>query len=177
MKHRNPLAARQATSTSYLILILFFALTIALPYDGNAQKKKKRKKQMATVVATAKSYIGTPYLYGGMSRSGIDCSALIYNSYKAAGISIPRTAEAQSKDSKSSKRFKDKDLSSIRVGDVVFFKFKEKRSKWWHSGMITYVNGDDIRFVHASSSRGVVESQLTSDYYRSNIKNFRRYIR
>jgi probable lipoprotein NlpC len=164
-------------ANNYLTLFLFLALVVSIPFESSAQRKKKRKKQMATVVSTAKSYIGTPYLYGGMSRNGIDCSALIYNSYKAAGISIPRTAEAQSKDSKQSKRFKDKDLNSVRVGDVVFFKFKAKRSKWWHSGMITYVNGDDIRFVHASSSRGVVESQLTSNYYRSNIKNFRRYIR
>ncbi len=159
------------------VLILVLAFTFLACLDAEAQRGKKRKKQMATVISTAKSYLGTPYRYGGTSRQGIDCSALIYNSYKAAGISIPRTAEAQSKDSKKSKKFKDKNLNSVKVGDVVFFKFKAKGSKWWHSGMITYVANDQVKFIHASSSRGVVVSNLKSDYYYNSIKNFRRYIK
>ncbi|WP_424962319.1 C40 family peptidase [Ekhidna sp.] len=135
-----------------------------------AQNKKKRRK-IASVIQTGRSYIGTPYKWGGMSRSGIDCSGLIHNSYKTIGVDLPRTAKEQSKTGNK------RGWNGIREGDLVYFKFKKKGSKWFHSGMITYVGNDKILFVHASSSRGVIESNLLSDYYKKNVKNFRRVIR
>lgn len=154
-----------------IALCLSFAfLIIASPLF--AQKKKKRKKQrIETVISTARSYIGTPYKWGGNTRSGIDCSGLIHNSYKTIGLKLPRTAKEQSKVGSK------KGWEGIKPGDIVFFKFKEKRSKWWHSGMITSVSANQIKFIHASSSRGVVESNLMSDYYKKNVKNFRRVIK
>ncbi|WP_420576264.1 C40 family peptidase [Ekhidna sp.] len=137
-----------------------------------AQKRKKqRAKRIESVIATGRSYIGTPYKWGGMSRSGIDCSGLIYNSYKTIGVSLPRTAKAQSKTGKK------RGWNSLREGDLVYFKFKKKGSKWYHSGMITHVSNDKILFVHSSSSRGVIESNLLADYYKNNVKKFRRVIR
>ena len=135
-----------------------------------AQNKKKRRK-IESVIKTGRSYVGTPYKWGGLSRSGIDCSGLIYNSYKTIGVSLPRTAKAQSKTGNK------RGWTGIREGDLVYFKFKKKGSKWYHSGMITYVGKDKILFVHASSSRGVIESNLLSDYYKKNVKNFRRVIK
>ena len=152
------------------LLITFFLFTIALPSHSQS-KKKKRKHNIEKVIATGRSYIGTPYRWGGNTKAGIDCSGLIHNSYKTIGIKLPRTAKDQSKIGK--KRGWD----GIRQGDLVYFKFKSKKGKWWHSGMITYVGKDKILFLHASSSQGVVESNLMSDYYRKNVKSFRRVIR
>lgn len=152
----------------FILVILFFGV-------GNVafaqKKKKKRKSETEAVINTAKSYIGTPYLWGGNSKSGMDCSGLIHVSYKAAGYNTPRTAKEQSKFGK------NRGWDGIKPGDIVFFKFKEKRSKWWHSGMITEVKGDQIKFIHASTSRGVTESNLMSDYYKKNVKGFRRWIK
>jgi len=155
----------------YLYLMLLGALLWSSPLSAQKKKRKKKKQKIETVISTAQSYIGTPYKYGGMSRSGIDCSGLIYQSYKAAGISIPRTAKAQSKSGKS------KGWDNVKIGDIVFFKFKEKRDKWWHSGVVSRIDKGNIYFIHASSSRGVVESNLMSNYYQKNVKRFRRYIR
>lgn len=144
---------------------------LAFAHPADAQKKKKREAQLSTVITTAKSYIGTPYQYGGTSKKGIDCSGLIYNSYNAAGISIPRTAQQQAKIGKS------QSWESLREGDIVTFKFKEKGEKWWHAGLITKVSKDKVYFIHASSSRGVIESDLLNDYYRKNVKRIQRIIK
>lgn len=153
-----------------LLLILSILLLGVQPSLGQG-KKKKRKAQLQTVIGTAKNYIGTPYRFGGNTSSGIDCSGLIHNSYQAAGIKIPRTAKEQSKYGKS------KGWDQIRAGDVVTFKFKDKREKWWHSGIVTRVADDQIKFIHASTSRGVVEDNLMSDYYKNNVKRIRRIIK
>ncbi len=128
-------------------------------------------QNIESVIATGRSYIGTPYKWGGMSRSGMDCSGLIYTSYKTIGVNLPRTAKEQSKTGKK------RGWEGIREGDLVYFKLKKKGDKWFHSGMITYVGEDKILFVHASSSQGVVESNLLADYYKNSVRNFRRVIR
>ncbi|MEO9964502.1 MAG: C40 family peptidase [Reichenbachiella sp.] len=150
-----------------LIILLFLTCGGAV-----AQKKQKKKQQSITkVVQTAYSYKGTPYKYGGTSKSGIDCSALMQNSYARAGYKIPRTAKEQSKFGKKI------GWSGLRKGDIVFFKFKSKREKWYHSGMITSVSKKGTYFIHASTSKGVVVSNLNSDYYKKNVKAFRRVIK
>ncbi len=154
-------------SRSFLILLLFFSI---VSYS-EAQSKRKRKIIIA-VVTEARTYRGTPYQYGGMSRRGIDCSGLIYNSFEKVGIDLPRTAKAQSKVGRR------KGWGGIRPGDIVYFKFKQKGEKWWHSGMITdTTDPEEIRFIHASSSRGVIETVLNEPYYADNVKKFRRVIR
>jgi probable lipoprotein NlpC len=154
---------------TYLIASTLIFVCVVHPAD--AQRKKKRKAQLNTVLVTAKSYVGTPYQWGGNTKRGIDCSGLIHNSYKAAGIKVPRNAKEQSKYGKS------KGWNEIREGDVVTFKFKEKREKWWHAGIVTKVSSDQVRFVHASTSRGVIEDNLLSDYYKKNVKRIRRIIK
>ncbi|MEQ9403276.1 MAG: C40 family peptidase [Cyclobacteriaceae bacterium] len=160
--------------TNRLTISIFLTLLIVglSAETTQAQRKKKRKKQkIETAIATARSYVGTPYKWGGTTKSGIDCSGLIQKSYKTIGINMPRTAKEQSKFGQ--KRGWD----GIKPGDIVFFKFKQKGDKWFHSGMITSVSSSSIKFIHASTSRGVVESNLLSDYYKKNVKNFRRVIR
>jgi len=124
--------------------------------------RKARTTKIESVINIAGSYVGTPYRYGGLSRSGMDCSGLLYLSFQSAGIQIPRTSREQSKFGKRVS------MEELRPGDLVFFAAKKRKRKVSHAGLVTQVNGNrSVKFIHSSTSLGVVESELFTDYYRS----------
>jgi len=130
-----------------------------------------RAKKVEMVVQTARSYTGTPYKYGGTTRVGIDCSALLYHSYQSIKITLPRVSIDQSK---KGRRVNMKDL---QVGDMVFFATGKKKRQINHAGIVTAVRGrNDVRFIHASTSLGVTESNLYSNYYKERFRRARRVL-
>jgi probable lipoprotein NlpC len=140
-------------------LIIFATAIIYL--SGCAGTRLSKTEKTDKVISTARSYIGTPYKYGGMSRSGIDCSGLLILSFKSIGVSMPRTAKEQSK---TGKRVQ---LEELKPGDLVFFSEKKGKRKVTHAGLVTNKHKNDvIKFIHASTSKGVIEANLLDDYYR-----------
>jgi cell wall-associated NlpC family hydrolase len=124
-----------------------------------------RDQQVMEVIKTARTYTGTPYKWGGTTRSGMDCSGLTGNAFQAINISLPRTADAQALIGEKIK------MNSLRPGDLLFFATGKRRRVITHVGIVTEVKSkDNVKFIHASTSLGVVETNLYSDYY---IKRFR----
>lgn len=118
----------------------------------------------AAVISTAKSFLGVPYVWGGQSPSGFDCSGYIQYVLGKNGISIARTSAEQYKAGVSVSR------SNLRVGDLVFFStYKPGPS---HLGF--YIGNGE--FIHASSSKGVAISKLSNTYYASRYIGARRVI-
>lgn len=151
---------------NFLLLILFSLLFLA----GCAGKKAKRAR-LEVLITTARSYTGTSYQWGGTTRAGMDCSGLLLNSFRAIDYTIPRTSAEQSKIGK--KVGKNK----VQAGDLVFFATGKKKRKITHVGLVTEVRGDDnVKFIHASTSLGVVESNLKSDYYQKRFRQARRVL-
>ena len=68
-----------------------------------------------SIAGTAAKYLGVPYVYGGTSPAGFDCSGLIYYAAKEAGISLPRTSQAQST------LGSYVSVSDLQAGDLVFW--------------------------------------------------------
>ncbi|MDE6574298.1 MAG: C40 family peptidase [Muribaculaceae bacterium] len=114
-------------------------------------------KTRQRILSEAKKWLGTPYRYGGESRKGTDCSGMVMCVYRdAASIKLPRDSRSQQQFCKPLKR------SGLAPGDLVFFATKVGGSKVGHVGI--YISDGD--FIHASSSRGVIISNLEQDYYK-----------
>ena len=113
----------------------------------------------------ALQYVGCPYVYGGSSPSGFDCSGFTTYVMKNFGYSINRTTSGQMDNGISVSR------SQLQPGDLVFFNSGNSSKRATHVGIYTG-NG---QFVHASTSTtGVIISDLNSSYYSSTFVGARR---
>lgn len=121
------------------------------------------------IIKKAYSYKGTKYKYGGMSKSGMDCSALTLLSYKSQNVPLPRSSFDQSK-----KGIKIP-VAKARKGDLVFFKTSGK-NRITHVGLVVENNKGEVRFIHASTSRGVIVSSLKEGYWKSAFAEARRIL-
>ena len=105
----------------------------------------------------AASWLGVPYRNGGTSKRGVDCSGFtssIYN--KVYHKKLERSSEEQRK-----KDCRKISKGKLREGDLVFFHNGRKKKRATHVG-IYLKNG---KFIHASTSRGVIISQLKDSYW------------
>jgi hypothetical protein len=110
------------------------------------------------LVKEANKWLGVPYKYGGTSHSGVDCSGLVMEVFNdAADVKLPR-------DSRSQQSYCRKiDAQNLQPGDLVFFSSKAGGDNVSHVGM--YVGDNSI--IHASTSRGVIISNLSENYYKN----------
>ena len=116
------------------------------------------------IEAAARSWLGTPYRYGGVDRRGIDCSALAQHLLGGVGAAIPRTVGGQRHVGKVVSR------DDVVPGDLIFFRLESGRVD--HVGVA--LDGD--RFVHASSSKGVVIERIDDGYFARRIAMVRRVL-
>ena len=120
-----------------------------------------------SIIQKALSYKGTKYKYGGTSKSGMDCSGLMLMSFKSGNINLPRTSIAQSKEGVEVSK------SNVKKGDLLFFKTSGGQ-KINHVGLVVSVDNRDVKFVHSSSSRGVMISSLREGYWSNVFSEIRR---
>ena len=130
------------------------------------------------IVAYAKEFLGVPYVYGGASPSGFDCSGFTMYVFNHFGISMGHGAQMQSREGtavKADKSSKSSLLNNLEVGDLVFFLDYETMDEIGHCGI--YIGNGD--FIHASSGSGYcvkINSLLPGEYYNTRYCAARRVI-
>ena len=118
-----------------------------------------------SIIATAKQYIGVPYLWAGTTPSGFDCSGYVQYVFKKHGIQLNRTCETQYRQGTYVSK------GNLKPGDLVFFQNTYKAGIS-HVGI--YIG--DNQFIQCSSSKGVVISNLNSSYYVQHYYGARRIL-
>ncbi len=125
--------------------------------------EEKKVLSISKIESKASKYIGIRYKYGGTTTKGFDCSGYVWRVYNDMGFDFARSSSRVY-----FKKGKKVSRKHAKKGDLVFFK---ERGKISHVGIYL----EDDRFIHSSSSRGIIESSLTNSYWKSKIAGFRRY--
>ena len=140
----------------------------ALGLTGISKNSPVNEPNSATasaVITSAKQYMGVPYVWGGSTPSGFDCSGFTQYVMKQNGITIPRTAAEQFATGTAV------DKSALKIGDLVFFTTYKAGAS--HVGF--YMGNG--QFIHASSAGSKVTiSSLDEKYYTEKYIGARRYI-
>ncbi len=120
------------------------------------------------LISFASENIGVKYRAGGNTKEGFDCSGLICSTFSAFDIQLPRSSVEQAQFGVKIKN------EEAKKGDLIFFK-TNGRGRINHVGMVVEVTGDDIKFIHASSS-GVIISSVKEKYYSKRLSQINRVL-
>jgi len=112
------------------------------------------------LIAKASQCLGTRYRGGGTTSAGFDCSGLMFSTFKSIDMILPRSSSSMAMGA----GFKI-NRSQAQKGDLIFFTTNGK-GRINHVGMITEINGDEIKFIHSTIQAGVIISSTEEPYYK-----------
>ncbi len=110
------------------------------------------------MINNAMEFIGVRYRGGGTSKAGMDCSGMVTAVFDIFGLKLPRSSNEMAKVGQKL------DKEEIKKGDLVFFK-TNGRSVINHVGIVVESDGEEIKFIHSSTQRGVIISSTKEPYY------------
>ena len=145
-------------------LLIVLVVLAACPVFAAARPQANSESENDSIIKTAEKYLKTPYRFGGESPKGFDCSGFVKFVYDKNGKKLPRTADVQYRTGQKVER------TGLKPGDLVFFNTYAPGAS--HVG-IYYGSG---KFIHASTSKGVMISRLDEPYWKPRYLGARRVI-
>ena len=122
------------------------------------------------IIDYAKQFNGVKYKFGGTTKDGMDCSGLIFESFRAFDIILPRISRDMAKQGEKVT------LKNTQEGDLLFFKTMNRRNSISHVGLVVTSENGDIEFIHSTSSAGVIVSKLSENYWNKAFVEVRRIL-
>lgn len=124
-----------------------------------------------SIVEYAKQFKGVRYKFGGATKAGMDCSGLVFESFRSHNIILPRISRDMAKNGEKIT------LNKAEIGDLVFFKTGSRRNEINHVGLVVSTdNRGNIEFIHSSTSAGVIVSSITEAYWDKSFVEARRIL-
>ena len=159
--------------TLFIILLLLFITSCKSKQKTTTYKRKNnttiKVSKPNKIVQNAKHYLGTKYQYGGVTKKGMDCSGLVYTSFKKENIVLPRNSRAMAMQGKTIP------LNKVKKGDLLFF-ITGKKNRINHVGLVTNRKNKEIFFIHASTKKGVIVSSMQDKYYKNRFVKAKRIL-
>ncbi|WP_129690622.1 C40 family peptidase [Gottfriedia acidiceleris] len=135
--------------------------------DSNkVDSNKPQSFDVQSLITLSKKYSGVPYIWGGETPSGFDCSGFISYVFKESGMSLPRTNVAGYWYNNSNL----KTVDEFQPGDLIFF---QNTYTYGPSHMGIVINSNE--FIHASSSSGVTISKINNSYWNQHFLGYKRF--
>ncbi|MDW5287924.1 C40 family peptidase [Formosa sp. PL04] len=122
------------------------------------------------LVDFAKQFEGVSYKYGGTTKKGMDCSGLVFETFKAYNIDLPRVSRDMAQEGIKV------DIEDVKAGDLLFFHTNPKRNAINHVGLVVSATVGNVEFIHSTSSKGVITSSLAEHYWYYSFKEARRIL-
>lgn len=119
----------------------------------------KISRSVSDILKDAEKYIGAPYKFGGNTSSGFDCSGFTVKVFEENDFSLPRRSSDQADAGQKI------DIKEVKPGDLLFFA-TAGGSRVSHVGIVHDIGADgEVKFIHASTSKGVIISSLNEKYW------------
>lgn len=119
----------------------------------------KVSRSINDILKDAEKYIGTPYKFGGNTSSGFDCSGFTVKVFEENDFQLPRRSSDQAEAGNKI------DIKDVKPGDLLFFA-TSGGSRVSHVGIVHDIGNDgEVKFIHASTSKGVIISSLNEKYW------------
>ncbi|WP_236548057.1 C40 family peptidase [Polaribacter septentrionalilitoris] len=146
------------------IVFLWVVFSLLMSSCSSSKKavniNKKPASKVDRIVANAMQYKGVRYRFGGTTKRGMDCSGVVYVAYGSQNVLLPRVSRDMAK------RGRKISLRKVKKGDLVFFRTSKSRRGINHVGLVVSHKKGVIRFIHSTSSRGVIVSSLSEKYWK-----------
>jgi cell wall-associated NlpC family hydrolase len=133
-------------------------------------KIEPSKSKAESIIEYAKQFEGVRYKWGGTTKSGMDCSGLVYESFRAYDVILTRISRDMAK------RGDKISLKDVSTGDLLFFNTGNRRNSINHVGLIINIRDNNIEFIHATTNNGVITSWLNEDYWLKAFTEARRIL-
>lgn len=133
---------------------------INTPPDSLQEIQQIVSEKSNAIISYAKKFMGVPYVWGGMSPSGFDCSGFINYVFKGFGFNLTRTSYGLAELGKTVR------LSELRPGDLMFFKARNlNTTRVGHVALVVDTTDGIIQFIHAARTGIRIDTFNNSSYY------------